>query len=109
MNCFRVQRWPTTVMVFLGIMIDMVRGELHFLEDKLHRLEESLKEWGDWMVCSRKELESLIGHSNHACKVVRAGRSFLHRMVDLLHERSNQHAVTSSGPVCILLILSVHV
>ena len=82
---------PTTELVFLGITIDTVRGELRLPEDKLRRLEESLTEWGDRRVCSRKELESLIGHLNHAGKVVRAGRSFLRRMLDLLHGRSNQH------------------
>ncbi len=35
--------------------------------------------------CIRKDLESLIGHLNHACKVVRPGRSFPRRMIDLLH------------------------
>ena len=33
----------------------------------------------------RRELESLIGLLNHACKVVCSGRSFLRRMIDLLH------------------------
>ena len=35
-------------------------------------------------MCVSKELESLIGILNHACKVVRPGRSFLRRMIDLL-------------------------
>ena len=39
-------------------------------------------------MCTRRELESLVGLLNHACKVVRAGRSFLRRMIDLLHARS---------------------
>ena len=43
---------------------------------------------GRGKVCSRKELESLIGLLNHACKVVRPGRTFLRRMIDLLHARS---------------------
>ena len=34
---------------------------------------------------AKLELESLIGLLNHACKVVRSGRAFLRRMMNLLH------------------------
>ena len=34
-------------------------------------------------MCSQKDLESLVGQLNHACKVVRAGQSFLRCMIDL--------------------------
>lgn len=61
-------------------------GELRLPAEKLQRLRSLLAEWGDQKSCSRKELESLIGLLNHACKVVRSGRSFLRRMIDLLHE-----------------------
>ena len=76
---------PTTVITFLGIVIDTVKGELHLPTDKLKRLQALLREWGIRKACSRRELESLIGLLNHACKVVRSGRSFLRRMIDLLH------------------------
>ena len=76
---------PTTCLVYLGIEVDTVALQLRLPEDKLLRLKTQLKEWGDRKVCPRKELESLIGLLNHACKVVRSGRSFLRRMIDLLH------------------------
>ena len=34
--------------------------------------------------CTTRDLQSLVGHLNHACKVVRPGRSFLRRIIDLL-------------------------
>ena len=37
------------------------------------------------VIIKHRQLESLIGTLNHACKVVRCGRSFLRRMLDLLH------------------------
>ena len=70
---------------FLGIEIDTVLGQLRLPADKLDRLRLLLREWDGKKACSRKELESLIGLLNHACKVVRSGRSFLRRMIDLLH------------------------
>ena len=76
---------PGTVVTFLGILIDTGRGELRLPHDKLQRLKGRLDEWGDRKGCTHNELESLIGVLNHACKVVRPGRSFLRRMIDLLH------------------------
>ena len=76
---------PSTLITFLGILIDTVAGQLRLPPEKLGRLRMLLQEWGDRKSCTRKELESLVGHLNHACKVVRSGRSFLRRMLDLLH------------------------
>ena len=75
----------TTYLSVLGIVIDTVAKELHLSPDKLDRLRALLHQWGSKASCSCKELESLIGLLNHACKVVRSGRSFLRRMLDLLH------------------------
>ena len=76
---------PTSRITFLGIEIDTIAGKLRLLADKLQRLQALLQDWGDRKVCSRRELESLVGLLNHACKVVRPGRTFLRRMFDLLH------------------------
>ena len=75
---------PIACLTFLGIVIDTVANELRLPADKLERLRTLLASWGDRKTCSQKELESLIGVLNHACKVVRPGRSFLRRMLDLL-------------------------
>ncbi len=85
---------PTTCLIFLGIIIDTLAGELRLPAEKLARLQALLHSWGDKKVCPRKELESLIGLLNHACKVVRPGRSFLRRMLDLLH---NTHTTPGSS------------
>ena len=76
---------PTTCLTFLGIEVDTMAGQLRLPTEKLHRLQSLLAEWGNRKACTRRELESLTGLLNHACKVVRSGRSFLRRMLDLLH------------------------
>lgn len=76
---------PTTRLIFLGIQIDTVSGELRLPEEKLQRLRTLLQEWGSRKTCQRKQLESLIGLLSHACKVGHSGRSFLRRLLDLLH------------------------
>ena len=79
---------PTTCLVFVGIQIDTVTGELRLPDEKLHRLKTLLQDWDAKKTCQRKQLESLIGLLTHACKVVRPGRSFLRRLLDLLHATS---------------------
>ena len=90
---------PTTCLTFLGIEIDSVTAQLRLPSDKLQRLLSILALWGDKKVCLRRELESLIGSLNHTCKVVRPGRTFLRRIIDLLsatepsygHSSTNHH------------------
>ena len=88
---------PTTCLTFLGIEIDTMAGQLRLPITKLHRLQSLLRSWGEKKSCYRKELESLIGLLNHACKVVRSGRSFLRRMIDLLH--AVHHPPNSKIPI----------
>ena len=88
---------PLTCMSFLGIELDTVAGELCLPSEKLHRLRALLQEWAHKKVCTRKELESMIGLLNHACKVVRSERPFLRRMLDLLH--SEHRAPRSRRPI----------
>ena len=66
---------PTTCLTFLGTEIDSVTAQLRLLSEKLQRLLSTLALWGD-KVCLCKELESLIGFLNHACKVVRPAMHF---------------------------------
>ena len=55
------QDGPTTVIVFLGIIIDTTRQELRLPEDKLRRLLETVMEWNDRKVCTHRDMESLVG------------------------------------------------
>ena len=75
---------PSSCLTFLGIEIDTVEGTLRLPKEKLDHLMELVEDWHGRKACTRKELESLIGLLQHACKVVRPGRSFLRRMIQLL-------------------------
>ena len=74
---------PCTSLVFLGIELDTDCMQLRLPEDKLAQLTELLKRWRAKKCCKKRELLSLIGVLAHACKVVRPGRSFLRRLIDL--------------------------
>ena len=81
--CHKVEG-PSTCIIFLGIEIDTVAMELRLPQDKLQRLVSLIAEWRSRKSCRRQEIEYLIGHLSHACKVVRPGRRFLRGMIELL-------------------------
>ena len=64
---------------------------MHLPELKLARLHQALQSWAGLKVCSRCELESLVGLLHHAFRVIRPGLSFLRRMIDLLRIPRHQH------------------
>ena len=68
----------------LGIELDSLNLLARLPQDKFDRRTASLEDWPQKRWCKRKEVESLIGYLQYACKVVPQGRSFLHRMIDLL-------------------------
>ena len=83
---------PATDITVLGIQLNTVAQTLSLPVDKLQRLQQLLARWGDKRACTRRDLQSLLGLLNHACKVVRPGRSFLRRMLSLLHRTEESSA-----------------
>jgi hypothetical protein len=85
---------PATCLVFLGIELDSVTQIASLPAEKFNLCMSLLQSWSNKRTCHRQELESLIGHLHHACKVVRPGRTFLRRMIDLLaHFRNRSHPI----------------
>ena len=74
---------PATVIAVLGIELDTVAMEVRLPPGKLAELKSSLADWCGRKACRKRELLSLIGSLSHASKAVRAGRSFLRRLIDL--------------------------
>ena len=75
---------PGTVVTFLGIEVDTVALELRLPERKVNELKVLVKEWLGRHSCRKKELQSLVGRLQHACRVVKPGRTFLRRIIELL-------------------------
>ena len=74
---------PYQVITYLGIEIDTVNFVIRLPQDKLQSLMQSLQDWQKRKKCTKKELLSLIGSLFFACKVVKCGRMFLRRLIDL--------------------------
>ena len=85
---------PSTCLTILGIELDSVQLQARLPPEKFQRIQTLLEEWSRKRSCRRKELESLIGHLHHACKVAPQGRSFLRRMINLLSAfRRDDHPI----------------
>ena len=74
---------PSTKIPFLGIELDTESLTLALPAEKLYNLKTMVAGWQGKKSCTKRELLSLIGHLQHACKVVKPGRTFLRRMIDL--------------------------
>ena len=87
---------PSTGLVVLGIELDSMAQVGRLPLDKLCAIQELIQSWPDHRWCTRRKLESLIGHLHHAAKVAWPGRTFLHRMINLLQcFRNRDH------PICL--------
>ena len=74
---------PTTCLSFLGIEMDTASWQLRLPQEKLLRTRTRVAAWRSKRSCTKRDLLSLIGLLQHACRVVRSGRSFLRRMINL--------------------------
>ena len=63
-----------------SIVLDTTKLELRLPEEKLQRLGEMITLWQGTKSCLKKELLSLIGHLQHAIRIVKPGLAFLRRM-----------------------------
>lgn len=75
---------PTTQLTFLGIEMDTENMILHLSENKLSTLKEIIGEWLTRKSCTVRDLQSLAGKLQHACKVICPGMTFLRRIFELL-------------------------
>lgn len=75
--------FPTTCAPIHGIELDTVKLEARLPQDKLSELLQLLKSNMHRKKIRFRDLQSLLGHLNFACKVIKPGRCFLRRLYDL--------------------------
>jgi hypothetical protein len=80
---FPVKERPKTVgpVTQMGVELDSEEMVLRLPQEKLTKLKSLIAAWRKRKCCKKKELESLAGYLNHACKVVKPGRRFLRGLV----------------------------
>ena len=74
---------PSQIVTYLGIEIDATSQTIRLPPDKYDELVSMLAAWKERKKCTKRELLSLIGSLSFASKVVKPGRIFLRRLIDL--------------------------
>ena len=74
---------PTQVLEFMGITLDSVRMEARLPLDKLDNARLLLSAWVSKHTCTLRDLQSLIGTLQFACRVISPGRPFMQRIINL--------------------------
>ena len=82
---------PTTCLEFLGFEADSAAMVIRLPARKLVERRELLRQWQGKKVCTRRELESVVGKLSHAAQVVVPGRTFLRRLFELLRGVRQPH------------------
>ena len=79
------------MLTFLRVRVHTDLLQLSLPPDKVTHLQEVLRQWKSRKSCTRKELESLVGHLSHAATVVRPGHIFLRNLSFLLSRVSKPY------------------
>ncbi|KAL9977320.1 hypothetical protein ACROYT_G014710 [Oculina patagonica] len=74
---------PSTSLEFMGILLDSHTMEARLPQDKLTRTKQALLQWSLKKSATLRDLQSLIGTLQFACRVIAPGRPFLQRIIHL--------------------------
>ena len=83
---------PGTRVICLGVEVDTRQRTLAIPEEKMRRISDMVDAWRHKSVCTKRELQSLLGNLLYVHKCVAPARIFLNRMLELL--RNNYDAYT---------------
>ena len=75
---------PTQVATYLGIEIDSIKMEFRLPDKKLVKIKALVLQYESATTATKKELQVLAGHLSHASSVVRGGRTFSRRLLNLV-------------------------
>ena len=76
---------------FLGINICSVTHQLSLPQEKLQEIKTLLHTWEGKKKATKLELMKLVGKLNWAARLVRGGRTFLRRLIDIMCSLRRKH------------------
>ena len=82
---------PTTNLVYLGITIDTVSMTISIPPEKTREMLATLPKWCSRRTCTKADLLSIIGKLNFFAIVIRSGRLFVRRLIDLSTTVTRKH------------------
>ena len=57
---------PLPCLIFLGFDLDLICGEIRLPQQKLTEIRSQLHRWLDRKLCTKRDLESLVGRLSHS-------------------------------------------
>ena len=84
---------PSTQVTCLGIVVDTVALSLSIPAEKLAVIKNLCSQWTSKQICTKKELQSLLGLLLYVAKCIKYARYFLNRMLMLLRENSHTNQI----------------
>ena len=90
---------PSQSLVFLGLEIDSVNGQVRVPRDKVQALRSQIQATLHKAKATLKEIQSLIGSLNFVCRAIAPGRAFTRRLIALTRgvRRSHYKVRISAG------------
>ena len=85
---------PATQVTCLGIVVNTEDFSLSIPAEKLSQIKQLCKKWANKMVCTKRELQSLLGSLLYVAKCIQYARFFLNRMLTLLRENFDKKSIT---------------
>ena len=74
---------PSNIIEYLGIFLDTIKMEARLPLEKVNRICNIIDSFRNRVKCTKREILSLLGHMNFACRVILPGRSFVSHLIAL--------------------------
>ena len=84
---------PSTQVTCLGIVVNTENFSVSIPAEKLSVIKDLCQKWSNKTVCTKRELQSLLGSLLYVAKCIRYARFFLNRMLSLLRENFDKKSI----------------
>ena len=84
---------PSHVAVCLGVEINTKTRTVAIPEEKMRNIVNIIQEWASRQVCTKRQLQSLLGNLLYVSKCVKPSRTFLNRMLALLRDHYDDRII----------------
>ena len=85
---------PSTKVTCLGVVIDTKEGTVSIPPEKMAQISDSILSWRHRNTCSRRQLQSLLGHLLYIHKCVKPSRIFVNRMLQVLRSQYDSNVIS---------------
>ena len=85
---------PCNKVICLGILIDSENFTMSVPPEKLDEIRSVVCKWENKSLCTKNQLQSLLGHLLYVSKCVKYARFFINRLLDTLRSCGDKKSIT---------------